>query len=83
MWFAGWETQFTIAQLEKMMLAENLILVLGISGWVTYARVSFGLMRSFKERTFVQSIVRLMTHSRPEFGRFARTVPADGFLGHF
>ena len=37
----------------------NLILVLGISGWVTYARVSFGLMRSFKERTFVQSIVAL------------------------
>lgn len=37
----------------------NLILVLGISGWVIYARVAFGLMRSFKERAFVQSVVAL------------------------
>lgn len=31
----------------------NLIVVLGISAWVVYARVSFGLMRSLKERDFV------------------------------
>ncbi len=37
----------------------NLILVLGISGWVIYARVAFGLMRSFKERVFVQAVVAL------------------------
>jgi len=37
----------------------NLILVLGISGWVIYARVAFGLMRSFKERMFVTAAVAL------------------------
>ena len=42
----------------------NLILVLSISGWVIYARVAFGLMRSFKERMFVAAAVALGARDR-------------------
>lgn len=35
----------------------NLILVLGISGWMVYARVTFGLCRSFRERPFIEAAV--------------------------
>lgn len=37
--------------------ALNLILVLGISGWMVYARVTFGLTRSLKERPYVEAAV--------------------------
>lgn len=37
--------------------ALNLILVLGISGWMVYARVTYGLTRSLKERPFVEAAV--------------------------
>lgn len=37
--------------------ALNLILVLGISGWMVYARVMYGLTRSFKERPFVEAAI--------------------------
>lgn len=37
--------------------ALNLILVLGISGWMVYARVVYGLARSLKERAFVEAAV--------------------------
>ncbi len=35
--------------------ALNLILVLGISGWMVYARLVFGLTRSLRERSFVEA----------------------------
>ncbi|WP_342358763.1 ABC transporter permease [Terrarubrum flagellatum] len=35
--------------------AFNLILVLGVSRWMIYARVIFGLARSMKQRTFVEA----------------------------
>ena len=35
--------------------ALNLILVLGISGWMLYARLVFGLARSLRERSFVEA----------------------------
>ncbi|MBX9651956.1 MAG: ABC transporter permease [Xanthobacteraceae bacterium] len=35
----------------------NLILVLGISGWMIYARLVFGLVRSLKHRSFVEAAV--------------------------
>jgi peptide/nickel transport system permease protein len=35
--------------------ALNLILVLGISRWMVYARVVFGLTRSLRERSFVEA----------------------------
>ena len=35
--------------------ATNLILVLGISRWMVYARVVFGLTRSLKQRPFVEA----------------------------
>lgn len=37
--------------------ALNLILVLGISGWMVYARVTYGMTRSLKERAFVEAAV--------------------------
>ncbi len=37
--------------------ALNLILVLGVSAWMVYARVAFGLTRSLKERPFVEAAV--------------------------
>jgi peptide/nickel transport system permease protein len=37
--------------------AFNLVLVLGISGWMVYARVAFGLARGLKERAFVEAAV--------------------------
>jgi len=37
--------------------ALNLILVLGISDWMVYARVTFGLTRSLKERPYVEAAV--------------------------
>lgn len=37
--------------------ATNLILVLGISGWMVYARVTFGLTRSLREMTYVSSAI--------------------------
>ena len=33
----------------------NLILVLGISGWMIYARLVFGMVRSLKHRSFVEA----------------------------
>jgi len=33
-WFAGWETQFTIAQLEKLMQDENLAIVRSYGDWM-------------------------------------------------
>lgn len=35
--------------------ALNLILVLGVSRWMVYARVIFGLTRTFRERPFVEA----------------------------
>lgn len=35
----------------------NLIVVLGISGWMVYARIMFGLTRSLRERPFVEAAV--------------------------
>jgi peptide/nickel transport system permease protein len=35
--------------------ATNLIIVLGISRWMVYARVVFGLTRSLKQRPFVEA----------------------------
>lgn len=35
--------------------ALNLVLVLGISGWMVHARVVFGLTRSLRERPFVEA----------------------------
>ena len=35
----------------------NLVLVLGISGWMIYARLVFGLARSLKHRSFVEAAV--------------------------
>ncbi len=35
----------------------NLILVLGISGWMIYARLVFGLVRSLKYRSFIEAAV--------------------------
>lgn len=37
--------------------ALNLILVLGVSAWMVYARVAFGLTRSLKARPFVEAAV--------------------------
>ncbi len=37
--------------------ALNLILVLGVSGWMIYARVTFGLTRSLRERPYVEAAV--------------------------
>jgi peptide/nickel transport system permease protein len=37
--------------------ALNLVLVLGISGWMVHARVVFGLTRSLRERPFVEAAV--------------------------
>jgi peptide/nickel transport system permease protein len=37
--------------------ALNLIMVLGISGWMIYARVTFGMTKSLKERPFVEASV--------------------------
>jgi peptide/nickel transport system permease protein len=37
--------------------AVNLVLVLGISGWMVHARVVFGLTRSLRERPFVEAAV--------------------------
>ncbi|MEN8007099.1 MAG: class I SAM-dependent methyltransferase [Candidatus Krumholzibacteriota bacterium] len=33
-WFAGWETEFTIAELEKMMVAENLEITRSYGDWM-------------------------------------------------
>ena len=35
----------------------NLIVVLGISGWMVYARIMFGLTRSLRERPFVEAAI--------------------------
>lgn len=35
----------------------NLIIVLGLSGWMIYARLVFGLTRSLKQRSFVEAAV--------------------------
>ena len=35
----------------------NLIIVLGISGWMIYARLVFGLVRTLKHRSFVEAAV--------------------------
>ncbi len=35
----------------------NLVLVLGVSSWMVYARVAFGLTRSLRERPFVEAAV--------------------------
>ena len=35
----------------------NLIIVLGLSGWMIYARLVFGLARSLKQRSFVEAAV--------------------------
>ncbi len=35
----------------------NLVLVLGISGWMIYARLVFGLVRSLKHRSFIEAAV--------------------------
>ncbi len=35
--------------------ALNLVLVLGISGWMVYARLVFGLTRSLRQRSFVEA----------------------------
>lgn len=37
--------------------ALNLILVLGISGWMVYARVVYGLARTLKERAYIEAAV--------------------------
>ncbi len=37
--------------------ALNLVLVLGLSGWMVHARVVFGLTRSLRERPFVEAAV--------------------------
>jgi len=37
--------------------AFNLILVLGISGWMVYARLTFGMTRALRERGFVEAAV--------------------------
>lgn len=37
--------------------ALNLILVLGISGWMIYARVMFNMTRSIRERPFIEAAV--------------------------
>jgi peptide/nickel transport system permease protein len=37
--------------------AGNLIIVLGISGWMVYARIVFGLTRSLRERPFVEAAI--------------------------
>ncbi len=37
--------------------ALNLILVLGISGWMVYARVTFGMTRALRERGFVEAAI--------------------------
>lgn len=37
--------------------AFNLVLVLGMSGWMVHARVVFGLTRSLRERPFVEAAV--------------------------
>jgi peptide/nickel transport system permease protein len=37
-------------------LPLNLVILVGISGWMTYARVCRGLVLSLKEREFVQSV---------------------------
>ncbi|MDK4717885.1 ABC transporter permease [Rhizobium sp. CNPSo 3968] len=35
----------------------NLVIVLGISGWMIYARLVFGMARSIKQRSFVEAAV--------------------------
>lgn len=35
----------------------NLVIVLGISGWMIYARLVFGMVRSLKQRSFVEAAV--------------------------
>lgn len=35
----------------------NLIIVLGISGWMIYARLVFGMVRSLKHRSFIEAAV--------------------------
>lgn len=37
--------------------ALNLVLVLGVSGWMVYARVMYNMTRSLKERPFVEAAV--------------------------
>jgi peptide/nickel transport system permease protein len=37
--------------------AMNLVLVLGVSGWMVHARVVFGLTRSLRERPFVEAAI--------------------------
>ena len=37
--------------------ALNLIIVLGVSGWMVFTRVTFGLTRTYKERPFVEAAV--------------------------
>jgi peptide/nickel transport system permease protein len=37
--------------------AFNLVLVLGISGWMVYARLTFGMTRALRERGFVEAAV--------------------------
>ena len=37
--------------------ALNLILVLGVSGWMIYARVTFGMTRSLRERPYVEAAI--------------------------
>jgi peptide/nickel transport system permease protein len=41
---------------SKDALPLNLVILVGISGWMTYARVCRGLVLSLKEREFVQSV---------------------------
>jgi hypothetical protein len=33
-WFAGWETQFTIAELERMLLGEGLVVTRSYGDWM-------------------------------------------------
>jgi len=59
--FADAQMAFPDILLAIMMVAAlggnalNLILVLGISRWMVYARVTFGLTRSLRQRPFVEA----------------------------
>ena len=52
----------------------NLVIVLGISGWMVYARLVFGMARSIKQRSFVEAAVSyggsdryvILTHILPQ-----------------
>src|SRR5690606_4391740 len=52
----------------------NLVIVLGISGWMVYARLVFGMARSIKQRSFVEAAVSyggndryvMLTHILPQ-----------------